>query len=167
MIRFAELKDLKSIVDIYNQSVPYRNATADLQPITPKQGVERFDLGNKHTFPIYVKEMDGRVVGWCSLFPYRDGRLALMNTAEIAYYVDYSYHRQGIASSLVKHALSDCTRINKRVLFAILLEKNKRSVKLLEKFGFERWGYLPEVAEFDGELCGHIYMGKRCTVQRK
>lgn len=161
MIRFAEMKDLKSIVAIYNQAVPHKNATADLHPITPKQGIERFNEHNPKSYPFYVREMDGKVVGWCSLSPYRYGRLALKNTAEIVYYVDFSYHRKGVASSLVQYALDDCARINKRVLFAILLEINTISIKLLEKFGFERWGFLPEVADFDGELCGHVYMGKK------
>lgn len=34
------------------------------------------------------------------------------------------------------------------------------SRRLLEKFGFERWGVLPEVDEFDGRLCGQWYYGR-------
>lgn len=161
MIRFAQMKDLKDIISIYNQAVPYKNATADLKLITPKEGAERFNVTRAQSYPFYVKEIDGKAVGWCSLSPYRNGRMALINTAEIVYYVDYAYHRQGIASSLIRHSLDDCRRINKRIVFAILLERNTISLKLLQKFGFEKWGYLPEVAEFDGELCGHIYMGKK------
>ncbi len=161
MIRFAKPDDLKRIVAIYNQAVPYKNATADLQPVQTEQRISWFNEHNTESHPIYVKEIDGKVVGWCSLSPYRGGRLALKKTAEIVCYIDYEYHGQGIGSSLIQHALNDCLRIGKRIVFGILLEKNVRSIKLLEESGFEKWGYLPEVAEFDGDLCGHVYMGKK------
>jgi len=25
--------------------------------------------------------------------------------------------------------------------------------------GFDQWGYLPGVVNFDGEICGHVYYG--------
>jgi phosphinothricin acetyltransferase len=59
------------------------------------------------------------------------------------------------------HALEDVPRIGKKVYLAILLAWNTGSLRLLEKFGFERWGYLPEVAEFDGKLCGQYYYGRK------
>lgn len=47
------------------------------------------------------------------------------------------------------------------MLVAILLEWNIPSIQLLEKFGFERWGFLPEVTEFPGGLCGYLYYGRK------
>ena len=46
-------------------------------------------------------------------------------------------------------------------LFAILLERNIASIKLLEKMGFEKWAFLPKVANFNGIECGQFYYGKR------
>jgi len=161
MIRFAKTDDLERIVAIYNQAVDQKNATADLQHVTVQQRIAWFNEHSPDSYPIYVKEIDDELAGWCSLSPYRPGRLALERTVEIAYYIDYTHHRQGIGSDLIQHALHDCLRIKKRIVFAILLEKNIKSITLLEKFGFERWGYLPEVAEFDGKPCGHMYMGKK------
>ena len=164
MIRFAKTDDLESIVAIYNQAVVHKNATADLQPVEVQQRIRWFNEHSPESYPVYVKEIDGKVAGWCSLSPYRHGRLALEKTVEIVCYIDYTHHSRGIGSELIQHALHDCIRLKKRIVFAILLEKNIRSIKLLEKFGFERWGYLPEVAEFDSKLCGHIYMGKKIVV---
>ena len=161
MIRFAQSDDLERIVAIYNQAVAHKNATADLQPVDVQQRIAWFNAHNPESYPLYVKEVEDNVVGWCSLSPYRPGRLALEKTVEITYFIDYTYHNRGIGSELIQHALNDCPRIKKRIVFAIVLEKNIRSLKLLERFGFERWGYLPEVAEFDGTLCGHVYMGKK------
>jgi phosphinothricin acetyltransferase len=41
-----------------------------------------------------------------------------------------------------------------------VLEGNQASLNLLEKMGFEQWGYLPRVADFDGREVGHLYYGR-------
>jgi phosphinothricin acetyltransferase len=87
--------------------------------------------------------------------------MALRFTAEISYYVQRDSQRKGIASHLVRHAISDCEALQIKNLFAIVLEPNTRSCSLLEKLGFERWGFLPCVADFDGQECGHLYYGQR------
>ncbi len=87
--------------------------------------------------------------------------MAVRHTAEISYYIDNQFKRMGIATRLIEHAMQDCTRINIKHLFGILLESNVPSEKLLLKLGFERWGRMPEVAEIDGKNYSHIYLGKR------
>jgi phosphinothricin acetyltransferase len=161
MIRLASPDDLPRIVAIYNEAVEHRFATADLKPVTVEQRVAWFGEHDHSTFPIYVLELEGSVRGWCSLSPYRPGREALLGTAELSYYVCYDFHGQGIGSALVQHALAEAPRLGKRVLFAILLEWNEPSVRLLNKFGFEMWGRLPDVALVDGELVSHLYYGRR------
>jgi phosphinothricin acetyltransferase len=107
-----------------------------------------------------VADVEGQVVGWCSLSAYRPGRAALRFTAEISYYIDPAYHRRGIGTALIQHALAACPALEIRHLFAIVLEGNAASLKLLEKMGFEQWGYLPRVADFDGKEVGHFYCGR-------
>ncbi|MDG2166795.1 MAG: GNAT family N-acetyltransferase [Opitutales bacterium] len=160
-IRTALETDLQAIVDIYNQAVSMGNATADTEPtnIEPRRSWLAAHSIDQH--PVYVEEDNGTVRGWCSLTPYRAGRKALRHTAEISYYVDNQCQRQGIASRLVKHAMQDCSRLNLKTLFAIILDTNQGSISLLKKFGFEEWGYMPGVADFDGTECGHTYLGKR------
>ncbi len=159
-IRIAALQDLPRLVDIYNQAIVARNATADTVPFTAQQRLDWFDLHIPTSYPIYVCTDDaGQVAGYLSVSPYRS-RPALERTAEVSYYVDYSRHGRGIGSALLAHALQDAPRIGKKVYLAILLEWNTASRNLLEKFGFEKWGYLPAVAEFDGQVCAHLYYGK-------
>lgn len=159
-VRLATLDDLPWIVEIYNQAIVSRNATADTVPFAVEQRLDWFHAHPADEHPLYVYEEGGRVLGWLSLSPYR-GRPALSRTAEVSYYVDYACHGKGIGSALMTHMLEDCPRTGLRVLVAILLEWNTGSRKLLEKFGFERWGFLPEVAEFDGKVTGHLYYGRK------
>src|SRR5207237_279102 len=106
-------------------------------------------------------DIDGSVRGWCSLSAYRSGREALLETAEISYYVRQDSQRQGIGSALVRHALKEAPGLGKRILFGILLERNERSIRLMKTCGFDLWGRLPDVASFDGELVSHLYYGRR------
>jgi L-amino acid N-acyltransferase YncA len=161
MIRTASVNDLQSIVDIYNEAVARRFVTADLHPVAVERRREWFREHDPSTFPIYVFELDGVVLGWCSLSAYRSGREALIGTAELSYYVRYDSHGQGIGSALVERALGECSRLGKRVLFAILLDRNAASIGLMSKFGFELWGRLPDVAFIDGELVSHLYYGRK------
>ena len=160
MIRFAKLDDLPAIVDIYNQSIPSKQSTGDIQPLRVEDRITWFEEHRPDSHPIFVADVEGRVAGWCSLSAYRPGRAALRFTAEISYYIAPSYHRQGIGTALIEHTLKACPMLQIRHLFAIVLETNLASLKLLEKMGFERWGYLPRVADFDGKEVGHLYFGR-------
>ena len=160
IIRLAQIDDLPVIVDIYNQAIPSKRSTGDTQPVRVTDRVTWFGEHLPDEHPIFVTEVEGQVAGWCSLSAYRPGRAALRFTAEISYYIALTYHRQGIATALVKHAIAACPSLQIRHLFAIVLEGNQASLRLLEKMGFEQWGHLPRVADFDGKEVGHLYFGR-------
>jgi phosphinothricin acetyltransferase len=159
-IRLAQLDELPVIVDIYNQSIPSQQSTGDTQPLRVEDRLAWFEEHRPDSHPIFVADVDGRVAGWCSLSAYRPGRAALRFTAEISYYIAQAYHRRGIATALVEHTLAACPALQIRHIFAIVLDGNQASLKLLGKMGFEQWGYLPRVADFDGKEVGHLYYGR-------
>lgn len=159
-IRVAEFNDLQQIVKIYNQAVEIKGATADLEPISTKECSDWIAKHKPKENPIWVYDNGEFVVGWCSLAHYRRGRQALMKTKRIAYYVHKEYQRQGVATALIQHAIVECKQLNVKSLFALVLDINTGSIKLLEKFGFERWGHMPNIAEIDGGQYGHLIYGK-------
>ena len=161
MIRVAKLDDLPAVVMIYNEAVGSSFATADTAAVTIDSRRDWFAEHEPASHPIFVLEDACEVRGWCSLSPYRRGRMALRFTAEISYYVRADSHRKGVASSLIRHSLEACRSLQVKNLFAIVLEQNMASRSLLEKFEFEQWGFLPRVADFDGQECGHVYYGRR------
>ena len=163
MIRTANLSDLPAIVSIYNEAVASGFATADITPVSVDSRREWFIEHEPTRYPIYVLEDANEIKGWCSLSPYRRGRMALRFTAEISYYVQRDSYRKGIASRLIEHSIKQCAALQIKNLFAIVLERNTPSCSLLEKHGFKHWGFLPRVADFDGEECGHIYYGRRLS----
>ncbi len=159
-IRPAEHGDLPAIVGIYNQAVADRNATGDLEPRTLADQEAWFDAHPGETYPVYVDERDGTILGWCSISASRPGRRAMADVGEVSYYVDRDHRGQGIGTRLLAHALVDAGRIGKRVLFAIVMEGNVGSLGLLAKHGFRQWGFMPDVVNLDGVIKGHIYLGR-------
>lgn len=160
IIRLAGPGDLPAIVDIYNEAIASKQSTGDTQPMRVEDRLAWFRDHHPKRHPIFVAERAGQVAGWCSLSAYRPGRAALRFTAEISYYIAFAQHRQGLATALVEHALAACPALEFRHLVAIVLEGNQASLHLLKKMGFEQWGYLPRVADFDGREVGHLYYGR-------
>ena len=160
-IRVAYEHDLSQIVEIYNQAVTQSGATADLAPVNVELRLGWFTDHNPDAYPIWVAEQSECILGWCSLSAYRPGRMALRHTAEISYYVHEDHRRKGVASALIQHAIGQCPVLKIKNLFSLLLDVNVPSIRILEKFGFVKWGHMPDVAEFDGRTCGHLIYGRQ------
>lgn len=158
IIRKAIDDDLSSIDDIYNQAI-LEKSTAHVKPLAPEERRQWFSEHQHEMFPVLVAERDGMIIGWLSISPYRKGRMALHHTAEISYYVHSEYRNKGIGSTLLTKSIDNSKQLGYRVLIAIILEHNTPSIKLLKRFGFEQWGFLPEVADFDGLRFGQYYYG--------
>ncbi len=161
MIRIAEFNDLKFNNDIYNQAVSSDFETADTDPIILEYRAATFNQQDQNLFPLYVYELNSKVVAWISFNPYRPGRKALRFTAEISSYVNKDYKRQGIGSKLLKFSLEQSGKLKFKTLIAIVLDRNLPSINLLKKFNFNEWGHLPSIADFNGVECGHVYYGIR------
>lgn len=163
LIRFSKITDLPFIVDIYNQAILSEYATGDVDEFSVDDRVEWFNTFNNNEYPLYVAEVSNKIVGYCTLSPYRPGRKAMASVAEISYYLDYSFHRKGIGTALLKHAIADCSRIGKENLLAVLLELNISSINLLEKNNFKKWGHFPDIIDLKGKKCGHLVYGLKIS----
>jgi L-amino acid N-acyltransferase YncA len=153
--------DLPTIADIYTQAIGRGGCTADT--VAPPSDYWQ-DFLNDHpadAFPLLVAHLEGRAVGWLSISPYRKGRFGLRFTAEVSYYVHNDFQGRGIGSMLMRHAIGMAPQLGLTTYIAILLDVNQASIRLLERYGFARWGHLPGVADFDGREMGQYYYGRR------
>jgi phosphinothricin acetyltransferase len=164
-IRKAHISDASSIAEILNQAISEGNQTAFMEPV-PVSDREKWLLNHQKTgYPVYVaiEPEEKQIMGYLSLSPWRSGRDALKNTAEVSYYVHEQYRRRGVAVALMNHAIRECRAIGIDGLLAILLDINAPSISLLEKFGFERWGHLPGVANLKEVRAGQYIYGRILT----
>jgi L-amino acid N-acyltransferase YncA len=146
-IRHAKEVDLKQIVNIYNQSIPSRLATADTQPVTVESRLDWYHQRHANR-PLWVATDQDEILGWLSLQNFY-GRPAYAHTAEVSIYVATQYHHQGIGSRLLNQAIAHCPQLQLTTLLGFIFAHNHPSINLFTRYGFAQWGYLPNVAVLD------------------
>jgi len=160
-IRKAQAGDLEAVVSILNETIllPFTNGYT--VPFTTDERLEWFEEHNNAQYPLYIAEAGHEIAGWLSLSPYRSGRDAFRFTKEISYYIAKKYFRLGIATMLVQYAIEHAAALEAKNYIAILMGANAASIGLLEKCGFEKWAFMPGVAEINGKPYDHVYYGKK------
>lgn len=146
-LRDAIEADLPAIVEIYNTTIPYQIVTADLEPVTVESRLDWFRAHTPHFRPLWVLEAEGKVVAWLGFQSFY-GRPAYATTAELSIYVSPGYRQKGIGRILLQQAIAHSPNFGIKTLLGFIFAENQPSLRLFEQFGFQRWGYLPKVAEF-------------------
>ncbi|MCZ6672108.1 MAG: GNAT family N-acetyltransferase [Verrucomicrobia bacterium] len=149
-IRPASENDLSQIVDIYNASIPGRKATADTEQVSVTDRLEWFRNHDPDRRPVWVLEHRGRIAAWISLQSFY-GRPAYHETAEVSVYVAPEYNGQGFGTLLLQRVIESCPSLGVTTLLGFVFAHNEPCLRMNKKLGFERWGLLPQVADFDGQ----------------
>jgi L-amino acid N-acyltransferase YncA len=161
ILRDAVEADLPAIIEIYNATVPTRMVTAELEPTTVEARLPWFREHSLHEYPFWVAEQEGRVIGWLDFKKFLP-RCAYRGTAEISVYVDEQFRRRGVAERLLEEAIARAPSLGIRALVGLIFGHNEASLKLFQRFGFERWGFFPAVAQLDGVKRDLVVMGQHC-----
>lgn len=160
MITQASSVHYEDIVRIYNQAVIAGLQTADENIVSLEEKLPWLEQHTGDRYAIYVASIDGEVIGYVALSPYRYARSAFKSTAEISYYIDINHQRKGIGTKLISHAINHCPALKIETLIAILLSCNTASIAILKKFNFERWACMPNIAKLNIGSFDHLYYGK-------
>ena len=160
-IRLATEADLSAIVDIYNQSVPGGWSTADTQPVTVASRAAWFRAFDPARRPIWVAEVDGRVVATTYLSSFYAGRPAYNATAEVSTYIATAYHKRGIGRRLKEWVIAQCPRLGVTTLLSMHFDHNVATRRINESFGFQVVGHLTEVAVVQGQKRGLVIAALR------
>ncbi|HET7271677.1 MAG TPA: GNAT family N-acetyltransferase [Rubrobacter sp.] len=155
----ATLEDLASIVEIYNSTIPSRIVSADTEPVSVEQRLPWFHDPSRR--PILVAEEEGVIVGWISLSDFYDGRPAYHMTAEIGIYVREGHRSQGIGGRMLEETIRRAPALGIKTMTAGAFGGNEPSLKLFERFGFEKWANFPRVAELEGKEQDLVVLGRR------
>jgi L-amino acid N-acyltransferase YncA len=158
-IRLAELKDLTSIVEIYNLSIPGRLATADTEPVTVESRLEWFH-SHKENRPLFVVVENNIIIAFLSFKSFY-GRPAYSITAEIGIYIHPDHQKKGLGKILLQKAIDMSPELKLENLLGFIFGHNEPSIKLFKSFGFTEWGTLKEVGKMDGKYVDLIIFGKK------
>lgn len=143
LIRDAAETDLNRIVEIFNDAVITSTATFERNPQTIESRGEWFRAHGK-THPLIVATYDGSVIGYCSLSKFQSN-CGYSQTAELSIYVHKANRRKGVATELMKDILQRAKRSELHVIISSISSDNAPSIRLHEKFGFEKVAHLRQV----------------------
>jgi len=160
IIRDAVEADLPAIVEIYNAAVRSRISTAQLDEVSVPERLPWFREHSPSFHPLWVAEAEGSIVAWLSFHPFKPRR-AYEGTAEISIYVRKEARRAGVGGTLLEKAIADSPRLGLTVLIGCIFAHNQASLRLFERFRFERWGLLPRIANVDEIERNVVIMGRQ------
>lgn len=164
-IRDAAETDLAAIVAIYNASIPGRNATADLTPITVESRRDWFTHRDPQRRPIWVLCVEDEVAAWIGLSSFYGGRPAYDATAEVSIYIAPQHQGRGYGSRLVKKMLEQAPALGITTFLAMYFDHNEASRRLFTRLGFQPMGHLPNIALLDGVQRGLVIAGWQAVSQ--
>lgn len=148
-IRPATVDDLAAILDIYNEAVLNTTATYDIEPQTADARRRWFDEHVECGLPMFVAEMDGRVVAWSSLSTFR-GKEGYRHTVENSIYVAESHRGRGIGKRMLAGLIDAARELGLHAIVAGIDAGTEVSLRLHESFGFVKVAHMKEVGrKFD------------------
>ena len=142
-IRRATNDDAEAIRSIYNHEVENETSTFDLVPRTLDDQLE-WQNARQGAFCVYVAELDGEVVGFGALSPYKE-RAAYRTSVEDSVYVRRDMGRRGIGSAILEHLLHTAEDGGFHAVMARITTLSFGSIALHEQLGFSMVGVEREI----------------------
>lgn len=143
-IRDAEIVDLETITEIYNDAVQNTTAIWNERTVDVDDRAawlaDRFRAG----YPVLVASDDDGVLGYATFGDWRphDG---FRHTVEHSVYVRGDQRGRGIGKALMIELIARARAIGKHVMVAAVASENTGSIVLHERLGFVETGRMPQV----------------------
>ncbi len=131
MIREATEKDVTYILDIYNDVILNTTAVYAYKPVTLKNRIDWYKQKKADGYPIFVYELDNKVVGFTTFGPFRAWP-AYKYSIEHSAYVNKEYRNRGIGTSLMKELIAIAREREYMTLIAGIDAENEKSIALHE-----------------------------------
>jgi len=158
LVRPATVGDLPSITAIYRHHVLHGLASFELEPPDEAEIARRYQAIRALRLPYLVAELSGAIAGYAYAGVYR-ARPAYRFTVENSVYIDARHTGSGIGSALLPPLIDGCAAAGRRQMIAVIGDSaNHASIRLHEKFGFERVALLPAVGYKFGRWVDSVLM---------
>lgn len=141
MIREATEKDVKDILEIYNDAILNTTAVYDYKAHSLADRTHWYEKKKQDGYPLLVFEKDGKVVAFATFGPFRAWP-AYKYTIEHSVYVHKDYRNKGIATKLMQEIIKIANAREYATLVAGIDAANENSIKMHEKMGFTLAGVI-------------------------
>lgn len=148
-VRPAVAADVVAVTEIYNHAVGHTTASYDLEPVSLLSRELWFAEKQADGWPVLVAEVDGVVVGWSTVGPFRP-KAGFQYTVEHSVYVADGQRGRGIGRALLVPLIEECRRSGVHAMVGGLDAENAGSLAFHRRLGFVEAGRLPQVGrKFD------------------
>ena len=155
-LRLVEVDDAPALRRIYNQEVEHSTVTFDLVPRTLEEQ-QRWITERDGAHGVVVAEIDGEVVGFAALSPFRP-RAAYRTTVENSVYVDESARGSGVGRALLEELIRLATARGFHTIIAHVVGGHDASIALHHACGFRVVGTEREVGRKFGQWLDVVVM---------
>ena len=139
-IRAATEADLPAITSIYEHAVRFGTATFELDPPDLAEMTRRFRALAHGQFPYLAAELDGAVIGYAYVGPYRP-RPAYRFSVENSVYFDPKAQGRGIGKLIMQELIAQSERRGFRQMVAVIGDSaNVASIGVHRATGFRMIG---------------------------
>lgn len=142
-IRKVETRDAGRIAEIYNEYVLRTTVTFETEAVGTEAMAGRVSK-IASTFPFFVLEYDGVVLGYCLAHPWKE-RAAFSRTLETTVYLDSKSCGMGFGRVLMERLIEECRALGFHSLIACVTADNDRSVRFHQELGFRQVSHFSEV----------------------
>jgi len=151
-IRDAVETDFEAITAIYNDVLTHSTAIYNDRPATVADRIAWWRARLEQHYPVLVATNGDHICGFGSFGDFRSWP-GYRFTVEGTVHVASAYRGQGVGSLLLRALIAQAKLAGKHSMIAGVDSENASSLQFLERFGFVRAGYLPEVGfKFDRYL---------------
>jgi phosphinothricin acetyltransferase len=155
-LRLARPEDAEATREIYNTEVTGSTVTFDLVPRSIDDQLAWLDQLSG-AMAVVVAEIDGQIVGFASLSPYRD-RPAYATTVEDSVYVHADFRGRGVARALLAEILDIAATRGFHAVMARIVGGHDASIGLHSSLDFEIVGTEREVGRKFGKWLDVVIM---------
>ena len=149
MIRSIKTSDAKQITEIYNYYVINTLVTFDIEPLSVSEFENRIE-NFKYDWLVY--EENNKILGYAYAGKWRK-KQAYNNTLECTVYLKNGVSGRGIGSTLYSNLIHCCKQKDIKILIGGLTLPNEASIRLHEKFGFEKVAHFKKVGFKFNQWC--------------
>lgn len=141
--RKVTIEDAAQIAEIYNYYIENTHHTFETEPIGSIEMQKRINETIEN-YPFFVCGEGGEIFGYAYAAPYKS-RCAYKSSAEVSVYVKNNLRQKGVGRMLYEKLFEELLQTDVHAIIAGIALPNEASIKLHEKFGFEKVAHFREV----------------------
>lgn len=159
-MKLAQAADLEEIMAIYNASLPEGECAPNFTTLVKGHQTTWFDGHQQAHYPLYAYyNDDGKMVAWASFSVEHPANMDRLS-AEVSIYLAPNVQNQGLGSEILAFMLNMAPILGIQNVLAIVFASNLPSIHLFKKYGFEQWGFLPQVSDLHHAKTDVLILGK-------